>query len=604
MHTIDKSKRMGILNWSKAPRLAAAGLIFCCNLIEAFNLVHNSAFQCTTSSWATGSISSQLNHPRNMQTSLIQQPTKSGTALYLETKEREEVVNGDTEKLAYDDGEEINGSASLPVNGINGVNATHAASTHKKDSQSLTDFFERIFEEKESFGALDDSDESDIQRSIDSLTAGAEQNNVPDILNLTVDFANKVYKNMTENGVNGNVGGSTNIDMFASSSSAFSEDLPAEIANSITELFRQLEVALDERFVEACEEIAFYDVQGVKSDRDVVPGPKRLLEEDYERMRREDEEEKKRKRKETAQQLGEMRKKSKTDDTKSSTILADEGKTYMDEIAVTSKRMKTTEILRNFNVAPIYYTLALGMRWIQKASAPPLAMLMFLRGLAYPVKWREGRTNPRSSRKAAARKRIFGRRAGDATDGVGRIKTFGDEQIADEEFIQGWKRTGEIAAKGKRGRALATFRRSAEIWFYFSSFYIKDMWILKNYNSGRWSKERFEEERGKLGGQLTQSLLRLGPTFIKVRFLLSSFFSFDSSLTISPLFHIQLGQIFSTRIDIVPKEYIEQLKLLQDDVPAFSGSKAVEIIETELGKPIDELFDTFNTEPLAGEFCI
>lgn len=548
-----------------ADMLTAILIVSCCNAnaiqsSRTFTANH-AGFQHAAPARLRNAPKQTLSNPR-LPMSFPPLQTKSNTALFVETKEREVVaVNGDSEK--------------------------------SNGSEDLVDFFERIFQ-KESFGALSNNTDSqsisanghssgvnghsktngvidvalsDIQRSIESLTAGAEENNVPDILDLTVDFANKVYQNMTENGTSkrGNGKGGTNIDLLASSSSTFSEDLPTEITNSITELFRQLEVALDDRFAEACEEIAFYDVQGLRPDIDVVPGPKRLLEEDFENMRREEEEDRKKRSKERAKEIGQMKKQALSNTTSSSA----DGNTYMDEISVTSKRMRTAEIFRNFNVAPIYYTIALCMRWIQKASVPPMAMLMFFRGIAYPFKWREGK-------KASARRRLFGgKKAASDPEVEGRTKTFGDEQIADEEFIQGWKRTGEIAAKGKRGRALATFRRSAEIWFYFSSFYIRDAWILKNYNSGRWKKERFEEERGKLGGQLTQNLLRLGPTFIK------------------------LGQIFSTRIDIVPKEYIESLKLLQDNVPAFEGRIAQEIIEAELGKPIDELFDTFNIEPLA-----
>ncbi len=425
----------------------------------------------------------------------------ANTALFVETKEREATE----EANLSDDGDSkiVNGGAinGGVINGdING-DVNGAKETVHSGSGDLVDFFESIFQ-LETSESTDGTDKSvngdtaahdpmtDIKRSIESLTVGAEQNNVPNILNLTVDFANEVYKNQE-----------STIEQLASSSSAFSEDLPTEITNSIAEVFRQLEVGLDKSIYQVAEDIAFYDAQGLRTDRDVVTGPNRLLEEDYERMKRDDEKQRILKKKETGQRLGELRK-NKGDATGKSSA------SYMDEVSVASKKMRTSEIIRNFNVAPIYYSVALAMRWIQKASAPPMAMLMFLRGIAYPLKWREGGIN---SGTAARRRRLFGRKAASIAEGD-RTKTFGDVQIADEEFISGWKRTGEIAAKGRRGRALATFRRSAEIWFYFSSFYIKDAWIMKNYNSGRWTKEKFQEERAKLGGELTQNLLRLGPS--------------------------------------------------------------------------------------------
>lgn len=50
---------------------------------------------------------------------------------------------------------------------------------------------------------------------------------------------------------------------------------------------------------------------------------------------------------------------------------------------------------------------------------------------------------------------------------------------------------------------------------------------------------------------------------------------------------------------MLPVEYTNVLKTLQDDVPGFSGKRAKEIVSKELGKPCDEVFKNFSTEPLA-----
>jgi len=56
---------------------------------------------------------------------------------------------------------------------------------------------------------------------------------------------------------------------------------------------------------------------------------------------------------------------------------------------------------------------------------------------------------------------------------------------------------------------------------------------------------------------------------------------------------IKLGQMLSTRPDLIPVEFIEEFRKLQDDVPPFPGDKAKEIVEKELGKSVETLFSSF-----------
>jgi ubiquinone biosynthesis protein len=63
--------------------------------------------------------------------------------------------------------------------------------------------------------------------------------------------------------------------------------------------------------------------------------------------------------------------------------------------------------------------------------------------------------------------------------------------------------------------------------------------------------------------------------------------------------YIKLGQILSTRPDLIPMDYIQELSKLQDDVPAFPFKKVCKVVESEFGRPPEELFDSLEEKPLA-----
>jgi ubiquinone biosynthesis protein len=63
--------------------------------------------------------------------------------------------------------------------------------------------------------------------------------------------------------------------------------------------------------------------------------------------------------------------------------------------------------------------------------------------------------------------------------------------------------------------------------------------------------------------------------------------------------YIKFGQVMSTRPDLVPPEMLVELKRLQENVPPFSSEAAIERVEHELGRPLAELFASFDRIPLA-----
>ena len=63
--------------------------------------------------------------------------------------------------------------------------------------------------------------------------------------------------------------------------------------------------------------------------------------------------------------------------------------------------------------------------------------------------------------------------------------------------------------------------------------------------------------------------------------------------------YIKLGQILSTRPDLIPMDYIEELSKLQDKVPAFPFQDVCKVVKSEFGFSPEELFEQLDEEPLA-----
>jgi ubiquinone biosynthesis protein len=67
---------------------------------------------------------------------------------------------------------------------------------------------------------------------------------------------------------------------------------------------------------------------------------------------------------------------------------------------------------------------------------------------------------------------------------------------------------------------------------------------------------------------------------------------------LGPVF-VKFGQAVSTRRDLLPVDIADELAKLQDRVPPFDSKVAVAIIEQAFGRPLQDIFATFETEPLA-----
>ena len=119
------------------------------------------------------------------------------------------------------------------------------------------------------------------------------------------------------------------------------------------------------------------------------------------------------------------------------------------------------------------------------------------------------------------------------------------------------------------------FLRIFVVWYRLAPFLIaflrdRRRWILAG--PPRFVSEETHRQRAR---ELTRTIASLGPSFIK------------------------LAQVFGIRADIIPQIYGEELRNLHDRVPPFPTSEVHKRVQSELKRPLDTLFESFQSEPLA-----
>ncbi|MBE9197622.1 MULTISPECIES: AarF/ABC1/UbiB kinase family protein [unclassified Nodularia (in: cyanobacteria)] len=125
----------------------------------------------------------------------------------------------------------------------------------------------------------------------------------------------------------------------------------------------------------------------------------------------------------------------------------------------------------------------------------------------------------------------------------------------------------DAIARHYRYRPWLAWGRMLQVIWSFAIFIFSLKW-------DEW-QDKVEQNKGKRATQLRELLTRLGPTFIKV------------------------GQALSTRPDLIRKDFLEELIKLQDQLPPFDSAIAYQIIETELDRPISEVFSELSASPVA-----